>query len=55
MTEQGQEGVALVEMRGPRAILALPVALYEPHPRAGSGGALAGLRVGLPLARLPER
>lgn len=36
-------------------LLLLPIALYEPHPLAGIGGALAGLVLGHPLARLRER
>ena len=44
-------GVACVAV----LLLLLPVALYEPHPLAGIGGALAGLLLGHPLARLKER
>jgi membrane associated rhomboid family serine protease len=36
-------------------LLLLPAALYEPDPIAGITGALVGLLLGLPLARLPER
>ncbi len=36
-------------------LLLLPAALYEPDPLAGIAGALTGLVVGYPLARLPER
>ncbi len=44
-------GVACVAI----LLLLLPVALYEPHPLAGIGGALAGLLMGHGLARLSER
>ena len=36
-------------------LLLLPAALVEPNPFAGVGGAVAGLLLGLPLARLSER
>ncbi len=36
-------------------LVLLPAALYEPHPLHGAGGALAGLALGFPLARLRER
>ncbi len=44
-------GVACVAV----LLLLLPIALYEPSPLAGIGGAAAGLLLGHPLARLKER
>ncbi len=49
--ESDMLGVACIAI----LLLLLPVALYEPHPLAGIGGALAGLLAGAPLARLRER
>jgi membrane associated rhomboid family serine protease/DNA-directed RNA polymerase subunit RPC12/RpoP len=50
-TDSDLLGIAVIAI----VLVLLPAAVEEAHPLAGAGGAIAGLLMGLPLARLRER